>query len=64
VEEELHKFSTSALDGYQYIDQIHNSSDIPNMRYLKYLSANSGKKTTLYFKNRCTGLQNKTAFVV
>jgi len=33
--------------------KLRNSSDIPDMRYLKKLSANSsGKKTTLYFNHR------------
>jgi hypothetical protein len=37
--------------------KLHNSSDIPDMRCLKNLSANSsGKKTTLYFNHRYTGL--------
>jgi len=45
--------------------KLHNSSDIPDMRYFKNLSANSsGKKTSLHFNHRYTGLQNKTAFVV
>jgi len=45
--------------------KLHNSSDIPDMRYLENLSANSsGKKTTLYFNHRYISLQNKTAFVV
>jgi hypothetical protein len=43
--------------------KLHNSSDIPDMRYLKNLNANSsGKKTTLYFNHRYTAFKKKNFF--
>jgi hypothetical protein len=62
LHEEILQVTGTALSTQK--QKLHNSSDIPDTRYLKNLSANSsGKKTTVYFNRTYTSLRNKTAFV-